>query len=85
MGVQVFISGLILDPGCDVGANSPITSELIVDWAITNKVMIYFFILISKASGVDLEYFVRLVITLLIRICFAQLCTLFGKLKNHIY
>ena len=70
---QIFISGLLLDPGCDVGADFLITRAL-VDWAITNKVMIYFFILISKASGVDLEYFVRLVITLLIRICFAQLC-----------
>ena len=76
MRIQVVICGLLLDPGFDVDADFLIIRAF-VDWAITNKVMIYFFILISEASGVDLEYFVRLVITLLIRICFAQLCTIF--------
>ena len=64
MRVQIVISGLLLDPGCNVGADVIIITAL-VDWPITNKVLVYFFILLGGAGGVDWEYFVRFVIALL--------------------
>ena len=73
MRVQVVISGLFIDPGCDVGADFLIISVL-VDWSITNKLLVYFFILLGGAAGVDWEYFVRIVITTLLVICFGTLC-----------
>ena len=72
MRVQVVISGLLLDPGGDVGADFLVTYAL-VDWAITNKVTVNVFILPGGAGGVDWENFVRIVITLLFEKCFAPL------------
>ena len=69
MRVQIVISGLLLDPGCDVGADFPVIRAL-VDWTITNKVSVYFFILLGGAAAVDWEYFVRIVITALLFVCF---------------
>ena len=74
MRVQVFISGLLLDPGCDVGADFLIITTL-GDWPVTNKVMVYFFILLGGAAGVDMEYFIRIVVALMFENCFVQLCT----------
>ena len=72
MRVQIVSSGLLLDPGCDVGADFLIISVL-EDLPIANKVLVYFFILLRGASGIDWEYFVRIVITMLFEICFATL------------
>ena len=74
MRVQIVISGLLLDPGCDVGADFLIIRAL-VDWPITNKVMVSLFKLLSCAAGVDLKYSVSLVIAALLVICFVPLYT----------
>ena len=72
MRVQIVISGLLLDPGCDVGADFLII-RVLVDWPITNKVLVYLFKLLRGAAAVDWEYSVRLVITLLFKKCFCPL------------
>ena len=74
MRVQIVISGLLLDPGCDVGADFLIITTL-GDWPVTNKVMVYFFILLCGAGGVDWEYPIRLVVALLFENCFVPLYT----------
>ena len=66
MRVQIVISGLLLDPGCDVGADFLIIRAL-VDWPITNKVMVNLFKLLRGAAAVDWEYSVRLVIAALLK------------------
>ena len=76
MRVQIVISGLLLDPGCDVGADFLIINVL-VDWPITNKLLVYFLKLLSGAPTVDWKYFVRLVIAALLTICFGPLCTMY--------
>ena len=73
MRVQIVISGLLLDPGCDVGADFLVTASL-VDWPITNKILVYLFKLLRGAAAVDREYSVRLVIAALLVDCFVQLC-----------
>ena len=74
MRVQIVISGLLLDPGCDVGADFLII-RVLVDWPITNKVLVYLFKLLRGAAAVDWEYSVRLVIAALLVDCFVKLCT----------
>ena len=74
MRVQIFISGFLLDPGCDVGAYFPVFRAL-VDWPITNYILVYLFKLLRGAAAVDWEYSVRLVITAQLVICFVCLCT----------
>ena len=74
MRVQIVISGLLLDPGCDVGADFLITSAL-ANRPITNKVLVYLLKLLRGAAAVDWEYSVRLVITAQLVICFVCLCT----------
>ena len=74
MRVQILISGLLLDPGCDVGADFLII-RVLVDWPITNKVLVYLFKLLRGAAAVDWEYSVRLVITAQLVICFVPLYT----------
>ena len=74
MRVQIVISGLLLDPGCDVSADFPVIRAL-VDWPITNKLLVHVFKLPGGAAAVDWEYFVRLVIALLLEISFVPLCT----------
>ena len=74
MRIQVVNSCLLLDPGCDVGADFLVIKAL-VDWAITNKLLVYFFILLGGALSVDWEYSVRLVITAMLVICFVRLYT----------
>ena len=76
MWVQIFVSGFLLDPGCDVTADFLIIIAF-VDWAITNKLLVYVFILFGGASHVGKEYFVRLVIAALLSICFGSLYTYF--------
>ena len=78
MRVQIVISGLLIDPGCDVGADFLIINVL-VDRAITitNKLLVYFLKLLSGAPTVDWKYFVRLVIAALLTICFGPLCTMY--------
>ena len=72
MRVQIVISGLLLDPGCDVGADYlvmkliPILSTFVDIVSRTNTIMEYFFNLLSGASAVNKEYFVSIVIALLI-------------------
>ena len=81
MRVQIVISGLLLDPGCDVGADYlvmkliPILSRFVDIVSRTNTIMEYIFILLRGAAAVDGEYSVRLVIAALLVICFVQLCT----------
>ena len=78
MRVQIVVSGLLLDPGCDVGADFLIIRSLVlVDWPITNKLLVYFLKLLSGAPTVDWKYFVRLVIAALLTICFGPLCTMY--------
>ena len=84
MRVQIVISGLLLDPRCDVGADFLFITAL-EDWPITNKVLIYFFILRSGALGVYLEYFIRLVITALVVDCFGFLCREFMVNESHTF
>ena len=72
MRVQIVISGLLLDPGCDVGADFLII-RVLVDWPITNKVLVYLFKLLRGAAAVDWEYSVRLVIAALLVNCFVPL------------
>ena len=72
MRVQVVISGLLLDPGCDVGADFLIINVL-VDWSITNKLLVYLLELFSGAPTVDWKYFVRLVVTALLKNSFVIL------------
>ena len=74
MRVQIVISGFLLDPGCDVGADF-LTTIAHVDLAITNKVLVYLFKLLCGAAAVDREYSVRLVIAALLAMCFVPLCT----------
>ena len=74
MRVQIFISGFLLDPGCDVGAYFPVFRAL-VDWPITNYILVYLFKLLRGAAAVDWEYSVRLVIAALLTNCFERLCT----------
>ena len=73
MRVQIVISGLLLDPGCDVGADFLIIRTL-VNKPITNKVLVYLFKLLCGAAAVDREYSVRLVIAALLVDCFVPLC-----------
>ena len=72
MRVQVVISGLLLDPGGDVGADFLIIRAL-VDWPITNYILVYLFKLLRGAAAIDWEYSVRLVITALLENCFVPL------------
>ena len=74
MRIQIVISGFLLDPGCDVCAYFPVFREL-VDWPITNYILVYLFKLLRGAAAVDWEYSVRLVIAALLVICFVQLYT----------
>ena len=73
MRVQILISGLLLDPGCYVGADFLIIRSL-VDWPIANKVLVCLFKLLRGAAAVDREYSVRHVIAALLVDCFVQLC-----------
>ena len=72
MRVQIVNSGLLLYPGGDVVADFLIISAL-VNWAITNKVLVYVFKLLRGAAAVDWEYSVRLVIAALLVNCFVPL------------
>ena len=72
MRVQIVISGLLLDPLCNVGANFLIINVL-VDWSITNKLLVYLLKLLSGAPTVDWKYFVRLVVTALLKNSFVIL------------
>ena len=72
MRVQIVISGLLLDPGCDVGADFLVTASLL-DWPITNKILVYLFKLLRGAAAVDREYSVRLVIAAQLDNCFVRL------------
>ena len=74
MRVQIVISGFLLDPGCDVGADFLIFRAL-VDWAITNKVLVYLFKRLDGAAAIYWKYFVRLVNAAVLAICFVPLCT----------
>ena len=81
MRVQVVISGLLLDPGCDVGADCLVIKLILIFWRFvdivsrTNTIMEYIFILLRGAGAIDWEYSVRLVITTLLVVCFVPLCT----------
>ena len=84
MRVQIVISGFLLDPGGDVGADFSICSAHFV--SRTNKVLVHVFKLLCGAGGVDWKYFVRLVITALLVVCFVPLCTDFmvdGSFKTR--
>ena len=72
MRVQIVISGLLLDPGGDVGADFLII-RVLVDWPITNKVLVYLFKLLSCAAAVNREYSVSLVIAALLATSFVRL------------
>ena len=69
MRVQVFISGLLINPGRDVLADILVIKLILVFSRFvdivsrTNTIMEYIFILLSGAAGVNWEYSVRLVIT----------------------
>ena len=82
MRVQIVISGLLLDPGCDVGADFLVITCL-VDWPITNKVLVYLFKLLRGAAAVDWEYFVRLVVADVVSISLAPLCASFMVTVNE--
>ena len=69
MRVQIVVCSFFLDPSCDVDADFLIINTL-VDWPIANKVLVHFFILLDGAGGLDMEYFVRLIIALLFENCF---------------
>ena len=84
MRVHIFISGLLLDPGCDVGADFLII-RVLVNRAITNKVLVYLFKLLRGAAAVDWEYSVRLVIAALLVNCFVKLCTNLWLMKVSHY
>ena len=84
MGVKIFVSGLLLNPGCDVGAVFLI-SRVLGDWSITNKVLVNLFKLLRGAAAVDWEYSVRLVIAALLVICFVPLCTDLWQMKVSRY
>ena len=73
MGIQVIIGGLLIDPLCNVGTNI-LVIKMIINLIRTfcrflnivsraNFVPEYVFILLSAASGVYWEYFVRLIVT----------------------
>ena len=72
MRIQIFVGGLLCNPGCDVGADFLVIIAL-VDWPITNKVLVNLFKILSSTLGVDWEYFVRHVIATLLASCFVQL------------
>ena len=72
MRIQIVISGLLLDPGCDVGADFLIIRSL-VDRPITNNVLVYLFKLLRGAAAVDWKYSVRHVIAALLESCFVSL------------
>ena len=72
MRVQIVIGGLLLDPLCNVGANFLIINVL-VDWSITNKLLVYLLKLLCGAPTVDWKYFVRLVVTALLKNSFVIL------------
>ena len=72
MRVQVFISGLLINPGRDVLADILVIKLILVFSRFvdivsrTNMIMEYIFNLLSGASAVNKEYFVSIVIALLI-------------------
>ena len=72
MRVQVFISGLLINPGRDVLADILVIKLILVFSRFvdivsrTNTIMEYFFNLLSGASAVNKKYFVSIVIALLI-------------------
>ena len=72
MRVQVFISGLLINPGRDVLADILVIKLILVFSRFvdivsrTNMIMEYFFNLLSGASAVNKKYFVSIVIALLI-------------------
>ena len=80
MRVQIVISGLLLDPGCNVGTNIFVNKLVLIFrfvniFSRTNFILKYFFILLGGAGAVDWEYFVRLVIAAQLANCFVTLCT----------
>ena len=84
MRVQVVISGLLLHPSCDVGADFLVISAF-EDRPITNKVLVYVFIPLGGAAAVDWKYFVRIVIAAFREKCFCQLYTGFMVTEGHAF
>ena len=72
MWVQIIIGGLVLDPGCNVGADY-LVIRAFVDWPVTNKLLVYLLKLLCGAPTVDWKYFVRLVVTALLKNSFVIL------------
>ena len=88
MRVQVFISGLLINPGRDVLADILVIKLILVFSRFvdivsrTNTIMEYIFILLRGAAAVDREYSVRLVIAALLVICFGPLYTDFMVIED---